>query len=203
MKILAVGAHADDVELFCGATLSRFRKDSRVEIFSLHGGQKSESSESEVAESMSCLGIDVYGMFPLNAVDGSFQKHREAIAEILRMRWKDFHPDVVITHQSTDTNQDHRALYEEVLRVFKRKCSILGGQFTPNDFPPADRRFFIEVFDVDVTVKFVALDCYKSQQSPGRPYFDFGVMFSELVVNGYKCGVQYAEAFEIIQWIVR
>ncbi|NQT32155.1 MAG: PIG-L family deacetylase [Candidatus Omnitrophica bacterium] len=63
MKILAIGAHPDDIEYGCGGTLAKFKEadGSNIEFFvatygELSGGKKVRISEQE--EAMKLLGAD-------------------------------------------------------------------------------------------------------------------------------------------------
>jgi LmbE family N-acetylglucosaminyl deacetylase len=137
------------------------------------------------------------------AVTGDFQKRRENISRILRTYRDDLDPySLVITHQSTDTNQDHRTVYEEVVRVFKTRCSIIAGCFPYNDFPiQTDRRMFIRLHKNEVKNKVEALSFYKSQQVNHRSYFDPERIWATASYFGQFAGSDFAEAFEVISLI--
>lgn len=200
-KILVIGAHADDVELFAGGTISRFCNLATVLVFSQHRGQQRSPMGGEFHRSMEVLGVDPARTHILDypacveTLD-SMQNKREELAHTMRNVF-DGHT-LVITHQSTDTNQDHQLIHREVVRVFKGCIPIICGQFPNNDVPMADRRFFVELSESNVTSKIGALSCYESQHS-GRPYFGGETIRAVAQVNGAMIGKTLAEAFEVIR----
>ena len=199
---LAIGAHCDDVELFAGGTIARFARMAFVLCFSLHKGVH-EASPREMEESMKALGVSshMYNYFTLAACqDGqeSFHYNRGRIYEQIAHTVSEIRPSVIVTHQSSDTNQDHQQVYQEVLRA-RKNVSTLGGQFLSNDLPPASRGLFVQLDPELMRKKGCALSCYASQKLPHRPYMS--PEYSEDVAryNGRLCGSTFAEAFEVIR----
>lgn len=201
---LFIGAHVDDVELFSGATIHRFRKNAHVLAFSKHLGI-CLAPLHEFKDSMKELGVSHIEcqdfMACQNGIE-SFTYKRQEIANILLAYYR-LGPSVVVTHQSTDTNQDHKAVHDEVLRVFKGQCPILCGTFSANDVPMADRRLFVEVSLENIHQKVRALNCYASQRRGYRGYLSKDGVSAEAKFYGNKIGCEYAEAFEVIQLEVR
>jgi len=199
---LFVGAHVDDVELFAGGTLARFSEGARVTAFSSHKGIR-PSPEQEFVESMRALGVSQDNCFAGNFP--ACQPGKESFAANRHLLYSTLAEtecvSVVITHQSTDYNQDHRQVYEEVVRVFGRRCSILGGCFPSNDIPAADRRFFVVLQEEHVAAKIEAVGCYDSQRAY-RPYFEPKVLRTQMEYWGSLIGCEYAECFEVIRlWV--
>jgi len=197
-RILFVGAHADDVELFAGGTMARFASQSSVICFSRHRGIY-ESPEEEFTASLTSLGI-----LPVASIlsdleacgdrENSFSAHRQFIFDLLRCTDG---VSLVVTHQSTDTNQDHIALRDEVLRVFKGRVPVIGGSFYANDYPLAARTLLVSLAVEHVERKIEALRCYKSQQKEHRGYFDPDRIWAEARYwGGFVQDAEFAEAFE-------
>lgn len=204
-KILFVGAHVDDIELFAGGTLSKYSEDAHCLIFSRHRGVF-ESPETEVHESMKIFGIDStrYIAHDLMAVNGHFQVRREFIAECLRNARDTLNPVAVVTHPRNDTNQDHRQVIEEVIRVFKgHPVSILFGSFPHNEFPIGTKDLFVPVKSIDMDHKMMALQQYVSQHRNERRYFELAYWMPWFDAWGHHIGVNYAEAFEAGQVVLR
>lgn len=202
---LFIGAHCDDVELFAGGTLARFAESASVLVFSHHSGGLGEySPDVELDESMKILGVNPRRVYSLrfDACTGVFEIQREKIAGNMRFVLENENPDVVITHQSSDTNQDHRLIYREVLRVFKSKCSILCGCFPNNDLPAAPRSLFVKLKWDNIDDKMRALDCYKSQQKMQRLYLKGKNLITQAEFWGSMINEKYAEAFEVVRLVV-
>ena len=191
-----IGAHADDVELFAGGTLSRFSTRAMVMTFSFHKGV-TNSAQAQREWGRSLKGIEKWHpKVPFSACDGSFLRRRAEIYEAIVEMLNAVRPSVVITHQSGDTNQDHRQVTEEVLRVCKKRCSILGGEFLDNVIGSIRRDVFVVLSEDDVKKKIEMLSCYRSQNVNGRTYLDKGQIVANAMSTGAMCGRRYAESFE-------
>jgi len=143
-RILFIGAHCDDVELFAGGLLACACFAGRhvgVLVFSDHRGVLSEAAagqaRGELRDNLAWLGTesgtavhDHCGPM-LPACRGAFQSERGALYAAMEALRSDY--DLVVTHTPTDTNQDHRQVAEEAARVFKAHATLLGGEFPNND----------------------------------------------------------------------
>lgn len=202
---LFVGAHVDDIELFAGATVARFASACRMVTFSQHQGcQMSPTQEAfDAARELGVTEDQLFiGTLPAcQPTPNSFVDQREHIAEILRQAKGDWNPTIVITHQSTDTNQDHQLVHDEVKRVF-RDTPIICGCFPFNDLPAADRRLFVRLDGKQAGQKVLALRAYTSQRALHRGYLLEPVLMDQMLYWGSLIGTQFAEAFEVIRiWI--
>ncbi|WP_386067078.1 PIG-L deacetylase family protein [Tahibacter sp. UC22_41] len=110
-RVLAIGAHPDDVEIGCGGTLAKHRdRGDALLILTLsrgaHGGEAEQRSD-EARRAAERLGatLDLRDL-----PDGSIG---EGIATIrlLEAVIRAFEPTLVYTHSREDTHQDHRALH--------------------------------------------------------------------------------------------
>lgn len=201
---LFVGAHADDIELFAGGTVARFSHLARLVTFSVHRGQERPSSKEEVWAAADKLGVGkdrciIIDLAACQPYPDSFEAHRESVALLLHSRKP---ASVVITHQSTDTNQDHKVVHDEVKRVFKADTPIICGCFAHNDLPPANRLMFVKLSTSEAAAKVRALKEYKSQVLPHRKYFESDALVADMEYFGRLIGHPYAEAFEVIRlWV--
>lgn len=206
-KPLFVGAHTDDIELFAGGTVARFAHLSFLVAFSQHAGKGNYLSPTEEAfEAAKCLGLHksqiVIGTLPAcQKPPESFFDHRVWIADTLREALAFHSPSIVITHQSTDTNQDHKFVHDEVKRVFKN-IPIICGCFPANDIPAADRRLFVKLDYKQTRAKVEAVKAYESQRADHRQYLSEGNILHQLRFFGSLIGTEYAEAFEVVRlWV--
>ena len=58
----------------------------------------------------------------------------------------------------------------------------------------------MHVEDQDVQKKIDALQCYETQH--GRNYMDASFIRSLAQVRGVQAGLEYAETFEVIRWMI-
>lgn len=201
-RVLALGAHTDDVELGCGAFLSRLQREgaaisviafSRAEA-SLGPGMPLDTLELEFKASMAVLGVtDTFvGRIPVRR----FPEHRQEILEELVDAGRSRDPDLVLTMNSQDTHQDHRVVYEESVRAFRGR-SLLGYEIPWNQQRNATE-LFVEVSELDVDRKTEMLSAYKSQGALGRPYMGRNYVESAATFRGVQSRNPRAEAFEVI-----
>jgi LmbE family N-acetylglucosaminyl deacetylase len=124
---------------------------------------------------------------------------RQEVLEAL-IKLRDFiKPDLVILPSSRDIHQDHLTIYQEGVRAFKF-CSMLGYELIWNNLG-FETDCFIEIESEDLQLKIRALDAYVTQR--GKSYMNADFIRSLAVVRGTQIGVPFAEAFEVIRWIVR
>jgi LmbE family N-acetylglucosaminyl deacetylase len=217
-RILAVGAHADDIEIGCSASLAKaIEAGSQVFCctFSAHDPHEfpDDDIESEWRKSIETIGAQRSRLFLLKACKHrEFEERRHFILTELEKIRAEFDPQLVFTHSSFDTNQDHQQVHQEVVRVFKRHCTILGWEFPSNDIV-FESRAFSTIAARHLQKKYQALQCYASQKRAWdernarygyktRGYLDMEYLSSWANIRGYQIGEQMAECFEVIRLIV-
>ena len=115
MKILAVGAHLDDIEIACGGTLAKAIKAGhtvKVLIMSKSGytnkeGKMQRSDELAVIEGMNALhvlGIEDIEILDFPTKDIPFASDVVTAIDICMAA---FNPDIIFTHHPFDTHQAH------------------------------------------------------------------------------------------------
>lgn len=203
-RVLAVGAHADDVELGCGASLSRLRREGseiRVVAFSraeqsLPDGSPSDRLELEYRRAMLHLGLKdkslTMGTIPVR----HFPEHRQDILQILVDLNRAYSPDLVLTMNSQDRHQDHEVVHAETMRAFKA-TTVLGYELPWNQRLSVTN-FFFSVSPEDVDLKIAMLLEYRSQTELKRPYTTAGYARSAAAFRGFQSGNPLAEAFEVL-----
>jgi len=204
-KVLVIAPHPDDADLGCGGTLARL-VESGCELFLIsltnytttQSGMKPTDIVLECENAMKVFGIERWELHHFTI--RQFPSDRQWILEFL-FKYRSFNPDLVLTSSMSDLHQDHSALPMEVMRVF-HGASILSwelpgkwnhGAFKPNCFITLEKRH--------VDKKRQAMLCYKTQQS--KDYFKRIDTYLEMTkLRGMQVGVEYAEAFEVLRWIV-
>ena len=110
LDILAFGAHPDDVELGCGATLAKeISLGKKVGIVDLTRGElgtrgSAEIRKKEAAEAAKILGVAVREN--LGFADGFFINDKTHQLEIIKMIRK-YRPDIVLCNAVDDRHIDH------------------------------------------------------------------------------------------------
>lgn len=192
-KYLFIGAHHDDIELCCGATVFKIIPDNEIKfvIFSSHY-HGNENILNEFEQSMKLfdgVGCQVFGFN-----SRVFEPRQSILQNLIDIR-DEYKPDVIFTHSHDDIHQAHSVIGQESLRAFKKENLItykgLWNQFTD------DSNYFIEVSEENMAKKLDAMACYKSQQHR-QPYFSKEFTYARALLAGAKIGVKYAENYRII-----
>lgn len=116
-------------------------------------------------------------------------------------------PDIVVTPQVSDYNQDHRATAEAVIsalrsapKEFKHSPAlILGSEFAPSANWGVSQinipNFFISLTEEELKVKVKAMDLYSSQKRGGAHSRGTKAIKSLAYLRGTQSGFEAAEAF--------
>ena len=110
LDILAIGAHPDDVELGCGATLAKeVTNGKKVGIIDLTRGELGTrgTAETRDAEGINAANIlGVHTRMNLKFADGFFINNKEHQLEIIKMI-RYYKPEIVICNAIDDRHIDH------------------------------------------------------------------------------------------------
>ena len=204
-KILIISPHTDDGELGCGGAIARFIEEGdEVSYAALSCCEKSVPPEyppdilsHEVKKATRILGIKKPVLFGFDVRE--FPRWRQEILDTLIHLRKDLQPDMVFTPSSYDTHQDHKTTMEETLRAFKQ-CTILGYEQPWNNIS-FNTGAFIQLDENHIQKKIDALQCYETQKE--RSYLNENFIRGLAMTRGTQIEKQYAEAFEVIKWVMR
>ena len=128
-----------------------------------------------------------------------FPSFRQDILEDLVELEKKITPDLVFMPSSFDVHQDHRVIFEEGRRAFKKQ-SILGYEFMWNNFA-FNSTCFICLNGSQIEKKIQAVNEYKSQKK--RFYAMEKLVKGLSNFRGLQINTEYAEAYEVIRWIIK
>jgi LmbE family N-acetylglucosaminyl deacetylase len=206
-KVLVVSPHTDDAEIACGGTIARFVEAKReVHYIALSACERSVPDKfpqnilrKEVRKATRILGVLPKNLHVYDFEVREFPIQRQEILETLVGLQKKLKPDFVIAPSSYDLHQDHITTKNEVLRAFK-KSTILGFEM-PFDNVTFETQAFITLQEKHIRKKLRALDCYESQKH--RPYLTEDYIRGLAHTRGMQINDEYAEAYEVIRWVMR
>ena len=217
MKVVAVGAHPDDIEIACSGTLLRC-KQRGDEIFMVvvcngNMGHKvimpnelAKMREQEFRRSAAMAGAEPVWM---NVDDGNAfddKRCRDRLVAVL----KEIKPDLIITHSPNDYMPDHVAVSHMVFGgsfvsslthyapMEKGDTDVVPIAFMDNlagnGFVPTE---YVDIGEV-IDTKIKMLESHESQLKWMREHDH--IDFAEFVrscshARGLQCGVDYAEGF--------
>ncbi|WP_420037303.1 PIG-L deacetylase family protein [Streptomyces sp. cg28] len=196
-RIVAVGAHCDDIAIGAGGTLlalCRAHPGLRVDALVLSGGGTDREQEERAALAAFCPGADLR-LTVDKMPDGRFPAHwsdAKAAVEELRERSE---PGLVLAPRTDDAHQDHRGLARLMTTAF-RDHLVLGYEIVkwdgdlgrPNTYQP---------LSPETAEQKVALlqEHYPSQRH--RPWYDREAFLGLARIRGIECHARYAEAFTV------
>lgn len=205
--ILVLAPHTDDGELGCGATISKLIEEG-AEVFyaafsiceeSVPDGFPRNILETEVKNATSKIGIKPGNLIIKRYPVRKFPEFRQDILEDLVQLEKEILPDIVFMPSSFDIHQDHNTIFLEGRRAFKN-YSILGYEFMWGNFAFNTTCFYV-VNEAHIDSKIQALGEYESQQH--RFYSREKLLKGLANFRGLQISEEYAEAFEVIRWVIK
>ena len=209
MKILAVGAHLDDIELACGGTLAKAIKNKhevKVLIMSKSGytnkdGKIQRSDDVAVKEgiiALKTLGIKDIEILDFPTKDIPFCSD---VVNAIDLVVSSYNPEIIFTHHPFDTHQAHEGVAKATIAAARRKNTV----YFYEPIAPSGRSYvsfkpqmYVSIDEV-VDLKIEALKKHESEYNKfgGEDWID-GVK-SRCGFRGYEIGKKYAEAFEILR----
>lgn len=210
IKILAIGAHPDDVELGLGGCLAKHADGGDyVFILILSKGEKGvsddvleekekscilkgEMRESETKNALKLLGIKEENIKILRLPDTGIEIKEKVIEEVYK-HITGINPDMIYTHHFEDEHLDHVntsliTLHgaRKIKTIFFYESPSTKASFLPN--------YFVDV-SASIHKKVEALKMHETQA--GKEYVDEDAIISKAQFRGFQAKVKYAEAFVV------
>ncbi len=200
MRLMAVMAHPDDAEIWCGGTLIlHAEKGDAIRICTLSYAEESVRGREAVegAKRMGCE-VELFGL-----KDTVIRDTDEAVDQ-LKQSIDSFKPDTIITHWHDDMHPDHEAVF----RIFRRAVLIFVEGENNYNFPPMPRVYCCDTYYsrglnghfnpdniVDVSQvwdkKIAAINAHESQ--PLTYFLD--MIDKQTLALGKTAGLKRAEGF--------
>ena len=162
--VLALGAHPDDLELGCGATLAKLSAAGvAVHAVVFSNGSKGGPSDSDRAiESRAALmGLGVASVTQHDFADTRLHEAMNELIAVTEDHVRSTAPDRVYTMFHLDRHQDHRAVHEASAVACRSVPQILGYE-TPSSYPNFVPTVFEPIEDF-IEAKVAALKLHVSQ----------------------------------------
>ena len=204
-RILILAPHTDDGELGCGGAIARLIKSNEVYYTafssckqSVPAGFEEDVLKHEMLAATSILEFKKENVFLLDYEVRKFSDQRQEILDDLLKLKKELYPDIVFMPSVNDVHQDHFTLAGEGLRAFKYS-TILGYELPWNNLS-FNAGCYISFSEEELNAKCKAVSAYQSQAH--RSYANDDFIRSLAKVRGVQSGHKYAEAFEVVRWII-
>jgi LmbE family N-acetylglucosaminyl deacetylase len=205
-NILVLAPHTDDGEFGCGGVIAKYASSGARVIYAAFSATEQsvlphlerDVLRTEVKQATAVLGIADEDCLVFDFEVRRFPEFRQPILDKLIELNQEYHPDMVFLPSVNDTHQDHQTIAQEGFRAFKR-TTMLGYEVPWNnlDFRTS---CFCALTEAELGKKIEALSMYKSQAH--RPYANIEFIKSLAVTRGVQLGSKYAEAFEVMRWVI-
>ena len=204
--VLVLAPHTDDGEFGCGGTIARYVKQGvRVVYVAFSAAEQSvlphlprDILRTEVRKATEALGVADQDCLVLDFEVRRFTELRQQILDKMIELNRCYQPDIVFLPSANDTHQDHQTIAQEGFRAFKR-TTMLGYEVPWNnlDFRTS---CFVELSEEQLNTKINAIAMYESQNH--RDYASPEFVRSLALTRGVQIGTRYAEAFEVVRWVI-
>lgn len=196
-SVLCLGAHADDIEIGCGATIlhwSRQRPDIEFDwvVFAARGDRRSEAQRSAEGFLRACGKRRVrLHSFEDSFFPSQFREIKQVFEELKAV----VQPDMILTHHANDRHQDHRVISELTWNTF-RSHLILEYEIPKYDADLGQPNVFVTLAEQVCDEKIALLYEHFPTQA-GRSWFDRDTFRGLMRLRGIECAAstRFAEAF--------
>ncbi len=208
MKIIAIGAHLDDIELACGGVLAKAVKSGHTvkmvvmtdSAYSNFNGEVLRTEDEAMSEGRAAADrLGVKDLVVLNFPNKNVPYNGSTV-EALDKILTEFMPDYIFTHWIYDTHQDHKNTSQASISAARYMYNIFMYEPIPpsgRSYAPFKPQVYFDISD-SIDDKLEALKEHKSQHAK------YGERWIEAIegrakMRGFENGCKYAEAFEAVR----
>lgn len=196
-KVLCLGAHSDDIEIGCGATILRLiQEQPGLEVYWLvfsARGRRAREAKASAGEFLHR--VRARRIRTMTYRESYFPDEWSDIKDTFEQVKRSFQPDLVLTQYRNDRHQDHRVLSDLAWNTFRNHLVLEyeipkydGDLGLPNLYVPVSR----ELCERKISV---LLRHFQSQTN--RHWFTADTFWALLRLRGIECAAKggFAEAF--------
>jgi LmbE family N-acetylglucosaminyl deacetylase len=193
LRVLCLGAHPDDIEIGCGATLLELSARPRTDIHMVVlTGSQDRHAEARDAAAAFAPGSTLQ-LFDLP--DGHLPAHWNAVKDALESVATTSEPDLIFAPQTGDSHQDHRLLAELVGTVW-RDALVLGYEIPKWDGDLGRVTHYVPAA-AEIARRKVELLTKSYPSQVARDWWDDETFLGLMRLRGIECRSRYAEGFLI------
>jgi LmbE family N-acetylglucosaminyl deacetylase len=197
VRVLAIGAHPDDIEIGCSGTLLRLLEQSAVSevCWVVLSGRDGRAEEARASADALLAGVAQREVILRDFDDGFFPYDGRELKSFFEALKRDFSPEVVFTHQRSDLHQDHRVTCELTWNTF-RDHLILEYEVPKYDGDMGAPNLFVALEDALCRRKIAHLMTHFGSQV-SRRWFREDLFSGLLRLRGMECNspTSFAEGF--------
>lgn len=197
LTVVALGAHGDDIEIGCGATLLRLLAEhNAVElVWVVLTGDEGRAHEARTSAEAFSSGAKSVEVVVGGLRDGYLPYSGTAAKELVHSVAERTRPHIVFTHHRSDLHQDHRLVSELTWNAF-RDHLILEYEVPKFDGDLGSPNLFVPVDSETARHKVALLHQHFPSQAT-KPWFHEEIFLGLMRLRGMESRSTgpYAEAF--------
>lgn len=198
MNVLAIGAHPDDIELGCGATLLAHRQAGHaVTMLVMTAGRGASEQQVRPSEQEDAAAL-LQARLLWGGFDDCYIPVGERAIRVIEDAIVATRAEIIYTHGAADSHQDHRAVAAATAAAARKTQRVLYYEsptslgFSPTHFVDAGQ--FVEA-------KLGLIRAHLSQVMKNGPV-DPEAVEAQARFRGFQARIRYAEAFEAVRFLV-
>jgi len=197
LRLLAIGAHSDDIEIGCAGTILKLIESGAVSevCWVVLTGETNRAAEAAASAAALLADVPRTSVILKDFRDGYFPYDGADIKGFFEELKRRFSPDLILTHQRSDLHQDHRVTCELTWNTF-RDHLILEYEIPKYDGDMSVPNLFVSLDDSQTRRKLDHLMAHFGSQT-GKHWFDEQLFSGLMRLRGMECNSpsSYAEAF--------
>jgi LmbE family N-acetylglucosaminyl deacetylase len=195
--VLAIGCHADDIEIGCGGTLLTLleQRDDVSVTWVVLAAAGDRAGEAEASARSFLAGARESNVIVESFRDGFLPYLGPSVKESFERLKSDVEPDLILTHTESDQHQDHRLVAELTWNTFRRHL-IFEYEIPKYDGDLVNPGVFVPLSEETAQRKVALLHEHFVSQG-AKHWFDEELFLGLLRLRGMQANepTRYAEAF--------
>jgi LmbE family N-acetylglucosaminyl deacetylase len=197
LRLLAIGAHADDIEIGCAGTILKLiDREALSEVcWVVLTGETRRAAEAARSADALLAGVPSQRVILKDFRDGYFPYDGGDIKTFFEQLKGELSPDLILTHRRADLHQDHRVTCELTWNTF-RDHLILEYEVPKYDGDMGRPNLYVGLDESIRRRKLDHLTTHFGSQASKR-WFEDDLFSGLLRLRGMECNspTAYAEAF--------
>ncbi|MEW5691982.1 MAG: PIG-L deacetylase family protein [Candidatus Hydrogenedentota bacterium] len=203
-KILAIGAHPDDIEYGCGGTLIKYReKGYKVYLLILTDGSRGGNPRTrrrEQLEAAKYLNADDVILGKIKDTKLVVSNNTIAFVDSFVKKIK---PEIIFVNYYDDTHQDHRACAQIAMASARQIDSLLFYEdYTTINFKP---NIFVDITSIiEKKEKLISFHRTQIKQDFYPTLYDLKESIKAIAIyRGFQARKKYAEGFLALRYFLK
>ena len=195
LDILAVGAHADDIEIGAGGTILRMLAEhpgSRI-TWVIATASATRAAEARASAAAFSADAEAHEVIVADLPDGRLPAQLPALKDLLESL-KAKAPDLVIGPCTQDAHQDHRALAEVIWQTF-RDHLVWEYEIPKYDGDLGRPNLFVALDEATISRKIELMEAFYPSQHT-RSWWGGDTVRAIARLRGIEAATVFAEAFQ-------